>query len=300
MANSTLASMSIPMMFGGENYEYWSCLSLMFGGENYEYWFVRMRAFLMAHDQWEIVEEGYTPQELDADPTVNQMRQEKDRRIKNMKALTFLHSSVTETIFPKIVAVTTAKEVWDKLQEEYKGSEQVRAVRLQTLSREFENLRMKDAEFLKDYSSRVANVVNQLKLNGEDVPDKRVVQKMLITLPEKFDAVTTAIEHTKDLSSLSLTELTGALLAYEQRLTLRYEVTTEGALAAKFNRKVQVKVEENNTKKGRRKAKETHFLLVFIVEKPTILRRSVGRQSNPNFASKWAILKSFVEPKSRI
>ncbi|XP_022863923.1 uncharacterized protein LOC111383959, partial [Olea europaea var. sylvestris] len=208
MANSTLASMPIPIMFGGENYEYWS---------------VRMRAFLMAHDLWEIVEEGYTPQELDVDPTVNQMRQEKDRRIKNMKALTFLHSSVTETIFPKTVAVTTAKEAWDKLQEEYKGSEQVRAVRLQTLSREFENLRMKDAESVKDYSSRVANVVNQLKLNGEDVPDKRVVQKMLITLPEKFDAVTTAIEHTKDLSSLSLTKLTGALLAYKQRLTSRSE-----------------------------------------------------------------------------
>ncbi|KAL2486747.1 Uncharacterized protein Adt_31503 [Abeliophyllum distichum] len=104
----------------------------------------------------------------------------------------------------------------DKLEEEFKDSEKVRAIRLQALSKEFENLRMKKAEMVKDYTLRVVGVVNQLKLNREEILDKKVVQKVLINLLERFDAVTTAIEHTKDLSSLSLTELTCALLAYEQ------------------------------------------------------------------------------------
>lgn len=121
------------------------------------------------------------------------------------------------------MAATTTKEAWDKLDEKFKGSEKVRAVRLQALSREFENLRMKEIEKIKDYTSRVVDVVNQIKLNGEKIADKNVVQKVLITLPEKYDDVIIAIEHIKDLASLTLIELTGALLAYEQRVASRNE-----------------------------------------------------------------------------
>lgn len=79
----------------------------------------------------------------------------------------------------------------------------------------------------------MVDIVNQIKLNGEKITDKRVVQKVLITLPEKYDVVTIVIEHTKDLSSLTLTELTGALLAYEQRIASRNEKSNESAFAAK-------------------------------------------------------------------
>lgn len=140
---------------------------------------------------------------------------------------------MSKEIFPRIVAATTAKEAWDKLEEEFKGSEKVRVVRLQALSREFKNFRMKETEKVNDYTSRVVDIVNQIKLNGEKISDKRVVQKVLITLPEKYDTVTTAIEYTKDLSSLTLTELTGSLLAYEQRLASRTEKSVEGAFTAK-------------------------------------------------------------------
>ena len=53
---------------------------------------------------------------------------------------------------------------------------------------------------------------------GEDLLDKKIVKKILISIPHKYDAIVTAIEQTKDLSTLSVTELMGSLEAYEQRL----------------------------------------------------------------------------------
>ena len=59
----------------------------------------------------------------------------------------------------------------------------MKAVRLLTLKREFELLRMKDDELVKDYSARMMDVVNQMRLHGEVVKDQKVVEKMMISVP---------------------------------------------------------------------------------------------------------------------
>lgn len=145
-----------------------------------------------------------------------------------------LYSSVRRK-FSQNCCCVYSQRAWDKLEEEFKSSEKVRTVRLQTLSRD--NLRLKKAEKVKNYTSRVVDVVNQFKLNGEKVSNKRVLQKVLMTLPERFDAVTTAIKHTKDVSSFSLTELICALLAYEQRQAIRAENSAEGAFTTKHKQR---------------------------------------------------------------
>jgi hypothetical protein len=43
----------------------------------------------------------------------------------------------------------------------------------------------------------------------EDMIDCRIVEKILISLPEKFDPMKAIIEETKDLSSLGVQELLG-------------------------------------------------------------------------------------------
>lgn len=137
-------------MFGSSS----SSLPLLavFNGESYDFWLVKMKAFLMAHDLWDVIEQGYEQPDAEGNYTVAQVKQQKDQSMKNVKALSFLFTTVLEEIFPKIVATTTAKEAWDKLEEELKGSEKVRAVRLQALTREFENLRMKETEKAKNYT----------------------------------------------------------------------------------------------------------------------------------------------------
>ncbi|CAN0829366.1 Retrovirus-related Pol polyprotein from transposon RE1 [Linum grandiflorum] len=176
----------------------------IFNGENYDYWAVRMKAFFMANDLWEIIEDGVDPPKQNGKSTEEDSKRSKAESMKNMKAITFIHASVSESIFPRIVAATTAKEAWTILEKEFKGTEKARVIKLQMLRRDFENLNMKDDETVKDYSTRVAEVTNQMKLYGEDITDQRIVEKMLRSLPEKFDPIVAAIEESKDLSKLTI------------------------------------------------------------------------------------------------
>ncbi|KAK3028838.1 hypothetical protein RJ639_037682 [Escallonia herrerae] len=72
-------------------------------------------------------------------------------------------------------------------------------LKLQSLRKDLENMKMKEDESLKDYSSRFLELINQMKTHGEDISDRRIVEKTLISLPEKFDPIIAVIEETKEL-----------------------------------------------------------------------------------------------------
>ena len=55
------------------------------------------------------------------------------------------------------------------------------------------------------------NVVNQIRLNGDELTDQKIVEKILRSLPIKFDSIVVAIEESKDLSKLSIDELFGSI-----------------------------------------------------------------------------------------
>nr|GEV01064.1 retrovirus-related Pol polyprotein from transposon TNT 1-94 [Tanacetum cinerariifolium] len=126
--------------------------------------------------------------------------------LKKDKALTCLHSGIADQIFTSIMDLETPKAVWDKLQETFEGTDRVKAVGLLTLKREFELLRMKDDELVKDYSARMMDVVNQIRLHGEVVKDQKLVEKMMISVPPKFEAEVSAIEESCDLDTLMKVE----------------------------------------------------------------------------------------------
>ena len=76
-----------------------------------------------------------------------------------------------------------AKEAWDILQQEFQGDKRTRSVKLQALRRELENMKMKENEILNEFSFRL---VNQMKSYGEEISDKRIVEKLLGSLPKAF------------------------------------------------------------------------------------------------------------------
>ena len=69
------------------------------------------------------------------------------------------------------------------MEKEYRGTTKVRSIKLQTLRRDFDNIKMHDKESLSDYFSRVVELVNQMKTYGEAISDQKVVEKILISLP---------------------------------------------------------------------------------------------------------------------
>ena len=139
---------------------------LSFNGQNYDTWAKKMKTIIVANDLWKFVINGFndvigpTQYVTLKNPQKNQL--EESRR-KDDKALSLIEAAMTEIVFPKIAAANYAKEAWDILETNFKGT-----VKLQNIRREFENLQMKENESIADFSSRISNVINQLKSNGED------------------------------------------------------------------------------------------------------------------------------------
>lgn len=88
-------------------------------------------------------------------------------------------------IFPRISEAKTAKESWDTLQEEFRGSEKVRTIKLQSLRRALGNIQMKESETAREYYSRIKELVNKLRSYGENISDEKIVQKILISLMKR-------------------------------------------------------------------------------------------------------------------
>ncbi|KAF2305582.1 hypothetical protein GH714_006889 [Hevea brasiliensis] len=80
-------------------------------------------ALLKGLDLWEAVEMGADPPPLRANPTVTQLKHYAEESAKKFKALSYIHSAVSESIFTRIMACETGKEAWDRLREEFQGSE---------------------------------------------------------------------------------------------------------------------------------------------------------------------------------
>ena len=100
------------------------------------------------------------------------------------------------------------------------------------LIRELEMQRMKDSEIIKDYADKLLGIANKIRLLGTEIPDSRIVQKILVTIPEKYEATLTSLENSKDLSTITLVELLIALQALEQRRLMKQKGTIEVALVA--------------------------------------------------------------------
>jgi gag-polypeptide of LTR copia-type len=64
---------------------------------------------------------------------------------------------------------------------------------------------------VSDYITRVEVVVNQLKRNGEDMNESRVVEKILRSLTDEFKNMVCAIEESKYLAEMTVDELSNSL-----------------------------------------------------------------------------------------
>ena len=71
--------------------------------------------------------------------------------------------------------------------------------------------KMKESQTIKDYAKQLFSMANKMRLYGKEFSNERIVQKILVTLPKKYEATISSLENSKDLSSISLVELVNAL-----------------------------------------------------------------------------------------
>ena len=85
------------------------------------------------------------------------------------------------------------------------------------LRREFEMQKMKEIKAVKYYMYRLLTLANKIMMLEKEFFDTRVVEKILVTLPEIFESKISTLEESRDLSIITLTKLINALQAQEQR-----------------------------------------------------------------------------------
>ena len=167
---------------------------------NYAFWNVRMRVYLQAQgvDVWKAVVNRYNvPATPPTDQASKKLYEDKS------KAMNAILSGLAETIFVKVMHYETTKEIWDKLKNIYEGDDKVKGAKLQTYRGQFENLKMKEEENITTYILRVDEIVNIIRGLGETIEELFIVQKILRSLPMRFDSKISAIEERSDMDTMS-------------------------------------------------------------------------------------------------
>lgn len=142
-----------------------------------------MKVLYGSQELREILENGFIEPQDQVALTRQQNNELKENHKKDKKAYEF----------PQQIQNGT----WNTLQSTCQVKDKVKMLRLQALRSEFYTLNMKNSELMEEYFNRVLSIINQLKVNGEQILDQRTVGKILSSMTRKFEHVVVAIENQK-------------------------------------------------------------------------------------------------------
>lgn len=174
---------------------------------DYEQWAMLMENLLRSKEWWNLIEEGITEPPRGTVLNGQQRSDLAELKLKDLKVKNYLFAAIDKGILKQILQKSSSKELWDSMKAKFQGNERVQSAQLQRMRRDFEILEMKNGESVKEYFARVMVVANDMRNLGEDMPDAKVVEKVLRTLSERFTYIVCAIEESKDIKKLSIDEL---------------------------------------------------------------------------------------------
>ena len=200
----------------------------MLNSTNYTIWAVKIRALFNVHGIWEVIE-----------PTQGT---EVDKK-KDNSAIAMLYQAIPESMVLQVANLNSAKEIWDALKIRHVGVDRVKEARVQTLESEFEQLKMKHNESLDVYAGKISEIATQASSLGHTMDDKRLVRKLLSSVPEKFMQIVAAIEQFADLNTMPFQEAIGRLKAFEERTkkAVKEEDGSSSLLFSKVDEKEKTK-----------------------------------------------------------
>ena len=83
----------------------------------------------------------------------------------------------------------------------------------------FEEIKIEEDKSFDEFYAKLKDIVNFAFNFGETILEPKVVRKVLRSLLERFHSKIIAIEESKDINKIPLTELVGNLQTYELGLT---------------------------------------------------------------------------------
>ncbi|GAV90500.1 zf-CCHC domain-containing protein/UBN2 domain-containing protein [Cephalotus follicularis] len=139
----------------------------------------------------------------------------------NAKAKHIIICAINFNEFNRVSSFMSAKEMWDRLEVTYEGTNQVKEMKINMLVHEYEMFTMHDNEDIKTVFTRFTNIINALQALDKAYTNSEMVRKILRCLPRIWMPKVTAIEEAKDLSTLPLEDLLGSLMTHELSILKR-------------------------------------------------------------------------------
>ncbi|VFQ96001.1 unnamed protein product [Cuscuta campestris] len=129
-----------------------------------------------------------------------------------------LYCAVNPDDYRKISCCTTAKEMWDKLEVTYEGTDQVREAKIDFLTQEYEMFQMKEGEKIDDMFDRFSKIINDLHALKKTYTNKDLVRKILRSLTPEWRSKADAIYESIGVSNVTIDGLRGNLKTYESTI----------------------------------------------------------------------------------
>ncbi|GAV87447.1 LOW QUALITY PROTEIN: DUF4219 domain-containing protein/UBN2 domain-containing protein, partial [Cephalotus follicularis] len=158
-----------------------------FDGNNYSHWKAKMTIFIQDLDfnLWDIIIDGperphtvskegvktLKPKSLYTDDDIKKIQL-------NAKAKHVIICALNSNEFNRVSSCATAKEMWDRLEVTYKGTNQVKDTKINILVR-YEMFSMKENENISSKFVRFTNIINSLQPLNKCYNNSEMVRKIL-------------------------------------------------------------------------------------------------------------------------
>ncbi|GJS06584.1 zf-CCHC domain-containing protein [Tanacetum coccineum] len=197
----------------------------LFESDSFIYWKNRFETYVKSKDLdlWHVITNGdfqpiiQNPEtKLDEVVPFEKQSDELKRRLaKNNEAKMVIYNALPRKEYERIFMCNTAKEIWKTLLITHQGNSQVKDNKIDLLVQQYEQFVISEDESIDSAFARFNTIITSLKALDEGYSSKNYVRKFLRALHPKWRAKVTAIEESKDLTSLSLDELIGNLKVHE-------------------------------------------------------------------------------------
>ncbi|GJX49549.1 retrovirus-related pol polyprotein from transposon TNT 1-94 [Tanacetum coccineum] len=197
----------------------------LFESDSFIYWKNRFETYVKSKDLdlWHVITNGdFQPIEQNPEtkldevvPFEKQSDDLKKRLAKNNEAKMVIYNALPRKEYERIFMCNMAKEIWKTLLITHQGNNQVKDNKIYLLVQQYEQFVISEDESIDSAFARFNTIITSLKALDEGCSSKNYVRKFLRALHPKWREKVTAIEESKDLTSLSLDELIRNLKVYE-------------------------------------------------------------------------------------
>ncbi|GKD17979.1 hypothetical protein Tco_1207137, partial [Tanacetum coccineum] len=196
-----------------------------FESDSFIYWKNRFETYVKSKDLdlWHVITNGdFQPIQQNSETKLDEVilfeKQSDDLKkkfAKNNEAKMVIYNALQRKEYEIIFMCNTAKEIWKTLLITHQGNNQVKDNKIDRLVQQYEQFVISEDESIDSSFARFNTIITSLKAPDKGYSSNNYVRKFLKALHPKWRAKVTAIKESKDLTSLSIDELTGNLKVYE-------------------------------------------------------------------------------------